>query len=156
MPPVVLPCPVADRPSSRPLPSIPTSQLFAPSKGHPLLQNHYHHATSKSGPSTSRSSSAPLAAMYRYTSSLVALDSLLQEPRVLANFLRYVHWDDFHSLALTCTACRNVLERPKLRDVVLSAFVPGYSYCLRHADVDILPSIAIQFSDLGNFSEHCI
>jgi len=150
---VVLTCPLADRPSSRPLPSIPTSQLFASqaSKARPLLQNHYHHATSKSGPSTSRSSSAPLSGMYRYTSSRVALGSLLQEPRILANFLRYVHWDDFHSLALTCTACINVLERPKLRDVILSAFVPGYSYCLRHADVDILPSIVIQFSDLGNF-----
>jgi hypothetical protein len=86
----------------------------------------------------------------------ISLVSVLQEPRILASFLRYVHWDDFQSLALTCTACSNVLQHPKLRDVVLSAFVPSYWYCLRHADVDSPSNIAVLFSNLSRFSEYSI
>jgi len=86
----------------------------------------------------------------------ISLVSVLQEPRILANFLRHVHWDGFQSLALTCTTCSNVLQHPKLRDVVLSAFIPGYRYCLRHADVDTPSSITVQFSHLSRFSEYSI
>lgn len=86
----------------------------------------------------------------------ISLVSVLQEPRILANFLRYVHWDDFQSLARTCTTCSNVLQHPKLRDVVLSAFIPGYQHCLRHADVGTTSSITVQFKDLSRFGEYSI
>jgi hypothetical protein len=152
---VVLPCPVADRRPSRPLPSIPTSQLLGSSKTLPSLPNESHHVPKpKSRPITLRSSSTSLAYTSRMTP--ISLVSVLQEPRILASFLRYVHWDDFQSLALTCTACTNVLQHPKLRDVVLSAFVPSYWYCLRHADVDSPSNIAVQFSNLSRFSEYSI
>ncbi|KAI0300902.1 hypothetical protein BC826DRAFT_1160985, partial [Russula brevipes] len=73
--------------------------------------------------------------------------------RILANFLRYVHWPDFQSLALTCTTCRNVLHHPELRDAVLSAYVPGYQCCRRYADADVVSSkhVDIQFIDLIHF-----
>lgn len=82
-----------------------------------------------------------------------SLGSVLQEPRILARFLHYVPWHDFQSLALTCSACSNVLHRPKLRTAVLSRFVPGYRYCLHYADRDTVSSIDVQISDLSNFSE---
>jgi hypothetical protein len=85
-----------------------------------------------------------------------SLGSVLQEPRILTSFLRYVRWRDFQSLALTCTTCSNVLHHPKLRDAVLSRFVPGYRYCLRHANADTLSSIDVKFSDLSHFSEYSI
>jgi hypothetical protein len=90
---------------------------------------------------------------YMPASPRLSLVSVFQEQRILANFLRYIKWHDFRSLALTCTACRNVLHHPKLRNVVLSAFVPGFRYCLRHADLDSSEDIGIQFHDLNDFSE---
>jgi hypothetical protein len=85
-----------------------------------------------------------------------SLGSVLQEPRILTRFLRYVRWHDFQSLALTCRTCANVLHHPKLRDAVLSRFVPGYRYCLRHGDADTISSIDVEFSDLNHFSEYRI
>ena len=151
---VVLTCPFADPPPSRPLPSIPVSQLLGPSKPLPLLPKQARHAAPKLKPSTLRPSSASLTRMS--TMVPISLVIVLQQPRILTTFLRYVHWDDFQSLALTCPTCSNVLQHPKLRDVVLSAFVPGYSYCLRHADVGTPTSITLQFSDLDHFSEYSI
>ena len=87
-----------------------------------------------------------------YASTPTHLSRALQEPRVLTNFLRYLQWYDFQSLGMTCTSCRNFLQHPKLRDVVLSAFVPGYQYCLRHADLGAARDVEIQFSDLNCFS----
>jgi hypothetical protein len=82
-----------------------------------------------------------------------SLGSVLQEPRILTRLLRYVRWHDFQSLALTCRACSNALHHPKLRNAVLLRFVPGYRYCLRHADPDTISSIDVGFSDLSHFSE---
>lgn len=84
----------------------------------------------------------------------ISLVSLLQEPRILVHFLRYVPWDDFQSLVLTCAAYSHVLWHPNLRDIVLSAYVPGYSYCLRHTEIHARSSITVQFSDLSQFSEY--
>lgn len=85
-----------------------------------------------------------------------SLSSVFQEHRILARFLRYVRWRDFRSLALTCRACSNVLHNPELRDAVLSRFVPGYRYCVRHADAETVGSIDVKFSDLSHFSEYSI
>jgi hypothetical protein len=80
------------------------------------------------------------------------LSKALHEPRVLTKFLRYLQWHDFWSLAMTCTSYRNLLHHPTLRDVVLSAFVPGHQYCLRHADLSTAGDIEVRFSDLSYFS----
>ena len=80
------------------------------------------------------------------------LSRVLQEPRVLTKFLRYLQWHDFRSLAMTCTFSRSLLQHPKLRDVVLSAFVPGYQYCLRSADLRAAGDVELQLSDLSCFS----
>lgn len=151
MPTLVLPCPVANPSSSNPFQSIPMSQLLGSSKPLPLLPTHKRrHATAPI--SRPRPSSTYLSPMFTWTP--VSLVSVLQEPRILANFLRYVRWDDFQSLVQTCAAYSHVLQHPNLRDVVLSAYVPGYSYCLHHADIDTRRSIAVQFSDLNHFSEY--
>ena len=126
------------------------SQLLGSSKPLPLPPTHKpRHAAPKSRPSKSRSS---LSSMFTWTA--ISLVNVLQEPRILTNFLRYVHWNDFQSLVLTCTPYSRVLQHPNLRDIVLSAYVPGYSYCLRHADINARSSIAVQFDDLSHFSEH--
>ena len=147
---IVLPPPVTDAPRMHPLPSILISTPEMAGSSVPLLSppNQLHYAPSRSGKSTSRTSLAMAPSG--------SLGSVLQEPRILARFLRYLRWHDFQSLALTCRACSDVLHHPKLRDAVLSRFVPGYRYCLRHADVDAVSSIDAQFSDLSHFSEYWI
>jgi hypothetical protein len=149
---IVLPYPLADPPRSRPLSSISTPKTTKPL---PPLPVQPHYVPAGSGPSTSRPSLALAPSAWRPVRRS-SICSLLQQPRILACFLRHVHWHDFQSLALTCSACRNVLHHPKLRDAVLSRFVPGYRYCLRHADVNTVSSIDVQFGDLSYFSEYCI
>lgn len=151
---IVLPLPVrvVDPPRSRPLPSVSTSGIVGSLKPLPALPNQAHRAPPKSQPSTSRASLAPAPSGSALTRG--SLGSVLQVPRILSRFLRYVPWHDFQSLALTCSACSNVLQHPKLRNAVLSRFVPGYRYCLRHADVGTVSTIDVQFSDLSHFSEY--
>ncbi|KAI0001408.1 hypothetical protein BJV74DRAFT_882370 [Russula compacta] len=146
---IVLPFPGADPSRSHPLPSIPNPQVVGSSEPLPSLPNQSLYDAPESGPSTSRPSLASPSCMS--SSTHLPLSSVLQEPRILVTFLRYVRWRDFQSLFLTCTTCSSVLQHPKLRDAVLSAFVPGYRYCLRHADVDIPRNIDVQLSDLSHF-----
>jgi hypothetical protein len=147
---IVLPIHIGDPTRSRSLSSISTSETVGPSKPLPSLPPQPNYVPSRSRPSTSRASWAVPSSHMRPG----YLGSVLKEPRILACLLRYVRWRDFRSLALTCRACSNVLQHPKLRDAVLSRFVPGYRYCLRHADADtISSSIDVGFSDLSHFSE---
>jgi hypothetical protein len=147
---IVLTAPVADPTRSRPL----SSEIAGSSKPLPSLPTQLSYVPSASRLSTPRASLAmPPSAMRPASGSL---GSVLQEPRILARFLRYVRWHDFQSLALTCRTCCSVLHHPKLRNAVLSRFVPGYRYCLRHADADTISSIDVGFSDLIHFSEHSI
>ena len=147
---IVLPPPVADAPRTHPLPSIliSTPEMAASSVPLHSLPNQPHRVPQGTGKSKSRTSLAMAPSG--------SLGSVLQEPRILTRILRYLRWHDFQSLALTCRACSDVLHHPKLRDTVLSRFVPGYRYCLRHADVDAVSSIDVEFSDLSHFSEHTI
>ena len=148
---IVLPIPIRDHTRARPLPSIPTSETVGSSRALHSVPPQPNYVPSASWPSASRASFAAPSSGMRPGS----LGSVLQEPRILARLLRYVRWHDFQSLALTCRACSNVLQHPNLRDAVLSHFVPGYRYCLRHADPDaISSSIDVEFSDLSHFSEY--
>jgi len=153
---IVLTVPVADPTRPRPLLSISTSEkLVGSSKPLPPLPvqpRPSHVPPPGSRPSTFRASLAVPPSVMRHGS----LGSVLQEPCILARLIRYVRWHDFRSLALTCRACSNVLHHPKLRDAVLSRFVPGYRYCLQHADADTISSIDVEFSDLSHFSEYRI
>ena len=147
---IVLPIPVTDPTLSRPLSFISTLDIVGSSKSRPSLPPKPYYVPSGSRPSTSRLSLSVPSSVLRPR----ILRSVLQEPRILACFLRYVRWHDFRSLALTCRACSNVLHHPKLRDAVLSRFVPGYRYCLRHADINTISGLDVQFSDLSHFSEY--
>ncbi|KAH9002995.1 hypothetical protein EDB86DRAFT_103950 [Lactarius hatsudake] len=152
MPTIVLP-PLDDRRASRPLPPIPNSHGARSSKVPFLLSSapSLDHAPNP-GVSTLRTSYAHSShTSYMPAPAPAPLSRALQEPRILTHFLRYLQWHDFRSLAMTHTSCRDLLQHPKLRDVVLSAFVPGYQYCLRHADLSASGDIEVRFSDLSHF-----
>lgn len=151
---IVLPMPLA-APRSRPLPSLSSSGIVGSSRPLPPLPNQPHHVPPpESVASTPRRSRASATLAPSGSTLRGSLGSVLQEPRILTRFLRYVPWHDFQSLALTCSACSNVLHLSKLRNAVLSRFVPGYRYCLHYADLDTVGSIDVQISDLTNFSEY--
>ncbi|KAI0264399.1 hypothetical protein BC834DRAFT_261510 [Gloeopeniophorella convolvens] len=153
-----------DRVHSRRLPPTPPSETAPlssnrhfPLSSRPPSLHHGHPDPSEPGPS--RLSMPPSSegirlrtfSAYKLASSRFSLSSVLQKPRILANFLRYTSWPEFRSLALTCKACRNVLKHPELRDAVLSAFIPGFDYCLRRADLDAYRDIEVRFIDLNHF-----
>ena len=147
--------PQGDRRTSRPvttLTSIPNWHDAGPSKGLPFplpSPPSLYHAAPHPGASALNTS-------YTFSSFMPApaatLSRTFQEPRVLTHFLRRLQWHDFWSFTSTCTSFRNMLGHSKLRDAVLSAFVPGYQYCLRHADLSASGDIEVRFSDLNYFS----
>ncbi|KAI9511852.1 hypothetical protein F5148DRAFT_1280399 [Russula earlei] len=143
---IVLPFPVDDPSRSSPLPSIENSHLIGSSKSLPELPDESLYDAAGYLAFTTLEALSPSP-----PGISISIVSALQEPRILANFLRYVRWHDFYSLALTCTACSNVLEHPELRDVVLSAFVPGYRDCLCIADLYTSRVINFQLRDLSHF-----
>ena len=134
-------------------PSIPSSLIAGPPRGLPcsLLSGPSLYQVPESGSFTFGTSTPLVSDMP--VSTPISLVSVLQEPRILTTFLRYIRWHDFRSLALSSAACRNVLQHPELRDAVLSAYVPGYQYCLRYADLDSSADIDVQLHDLNDFSE---
>ncbi|KAI0062266.1 hypothetical protein BV25DRAFT_665226 [Artomyces pyxidatus] len=81
----------------------------------------------------------------------LSLNNLLQKPSILHRFLLYTPWDDFRALAQASKESRNILRHPELKDVVLSRFVPGYSYCLRYADMQSFREVEVGFYHLDLF-----
>ncbi|KAI0043813.1 hypothetical protein FA95DRAFT_1545863 [Auriscalpium vulgare] len=80
-----------------------------------------------------------------------SVTNVLQNSAVLHRFLLYAPWEDFRSLAQVSKECMNVFHQPQLKDVVLSRFVPGYSHCLRHADLQAFRVVEVGFLDLDLF-----
>ena len=80
-----------------------------------------------------------------YISSLI---STLQIPSILAAFVSHLDWAELHPLFITCKTLREVFRESALRDVVLSRFVPGYSHCLRHRDMNHYQDVQVSMHDL--------
>lgn len=84
-----------------------------------------------------------------------ALTKVVKHPAVLARLLTALPWHSFHSLLGTCREFRELLARTELRDVILSAYVPGYRACLGHSSTHGLQLLDIDMSDLALLSESC-
>jgi len=80
-----------------------------------------------------------------YISSLIAT---LQIPSILATFISHLDWVELHPLFITCKTLREVFRDSALRDVVLSRFVPGYSHCLPHRDMNHYQDVQVSMHDL--------
>ena len=83
----------------------------------------------------------------------------LRDPRLLAAFLQWTPWHDFHALMNSCRDCRLALWAiDECRVTILSHFVPGYSYALELSGLEQSPDIRIDFHQLSLLSEssrHC-
>ncbi|EPQ54368.1 hypothetical protein GLOTRDRAFT_139664 [Gloeophyllum trabeum ATCC 11539] len=81
-----------------------------------------------------------------------SLIDTLRQPRILSCFLTHTSWRDFN--ALTCTSRQlrwTLFRQPELKDVVFSNYVPGYRFCLRHADLDRHREMKVTLRDLNFF-----
>lgn len=72
----------------------------------------------------------------------------LKQPRILARFLQFIPWADFYVLLSTCSDIRHLWDTRDFRDAVLSHFVPGYSYALKHSDLSKCQDLDISLQDL--------
>ncbi|KAG2133248.1 uncharacterized protein EDB93DRAFT_1093368 [Suillus bovinus] len=72
----------------------------------------------------------------------------LKQPHILARLLQFMQWADFYVLLSTCADMRFLWDARDFRDVVLSHFVPGYSYALRHSKSFNCQDLDISLQDL--------
>ncbi|KAG2072791.1 hypothetical protein BDR04DRAFT_1095937 [Suillus decipiens] len=77
----------------------------------------------------------------------VAVHSLKQ-PHILARLLQFIQWADFYVLLSTCVDMRRLWDTRDFRDIILSHFVPGYSYALQHCDLSKYQDLDISLQDL--------
>lgn len=72
----------------------------------------------------------------------------LKQPHILACLLQFIQWPDFYALLSTCVDMMHLWDTRDFRDVILSHFVPGYSYALRHRDFSKHQDLDISLQDL--------
>lgn len=72
----------------------------------------------------------------------------LKQPHILARLLQFLQWADLYSLLSTCADMRHLWDTRDFRDTILSHFVPGYSYALRHCDLSKYQDLDISLQDL--------
>lgn len=81
-----------------------------------------------------------------------ALRRMLTDPRLLARLLSVLSWQSFHALVSTCRTYRATFSSPKLRNAVLSRFVPGYRLCLADREA-VEVAVDVSLHDLAIFGE---
>ncbi|RPD60127.1 hypothetical protein L226DRAFT_463125 [Lentinus tigrinus ALCF2SS1-7] len=134
--------PVATKTRDRPLPPIPVPTRLSPSSSRP------------SSPAASGlgriSSHTPRHLPRPSRHSRLMLFRALREPRLLAAFLQWTTWRDFHALMNSCRDCRlAVWASDECRAIILSQFLPGYSYALELSGLEQNSDIHIDFHQLS-------
>lgn len=111
-------------------------------------------------PSTAKVSSSPkvsslgIQRSYNLSSSLphcaktFRLQTTLQYPSILAQFIAYMDWFDLYHLLCTCQHIRNMFQDTGLRDVILTRYLIGYGRCLRTRDLNHFQDVQISIHDL--------
>ncbi|KAI0671790.1 hypothetical protein C8Q78DRAFT_1030874 [Trametes maxima] len=128
---------VSPRRSERPLPPIPSSSRADPGAVLPPMRSI---VSRRSTPTRVPRPSARSPRLLSYA---------LTQPGVLGRLLGAVSWPDFHALASTCRSLRQCLtSNPECQAVVLSQFVPGYSYASALGDSEQKSDIQVDFHQL--------
>ncbi len=77
----------------------------------------------------------------------------LRDPRLLAAFLPFTSWQDFHALMNTSRDCRlGLWAIDECRAVILSNFVPAYSYALESAGLEQSSDVRLDFHQFALLS----
>jgi hypothetical protein len=72
----------------------------------------------------------------------------LKQSHILARLLQFIQWPDFYALLSTCVDMKHLWDTRDFRDFILSHFVPGYSFALRHRDLSKYQDLDISLQDL--------
>ncbi|KAH9838281.1 uncharacterized protein C8Q71DRAFT_705292 [Rhodofomes roseus] len=141
--------PISPKGKERPLPPLPIPSKEslpgrAASPGPSVLSSRTLGKSPEAGPSRSR----PLSLSWSFASRRT-LGRALKQPRVLACLLDVSSWGDIHALLSTCKEFRHGLLRdPGCREVLLSFYVPGYSFAAHTADMQQVRGVKADFHDL--------
>ncbi|TBU42377.1 hypothetical protein BD309DRAFT_189398 [Dichomitus squalens] len=131
--------PVSTKSRERPLPPIPSAWTDAPSSLRPPLTSvPGADQIISSRPSRSRHVPRPSKRSPRM------FFRALKAPSLLAAFLPTTTWQDFHALLNACRAFRHDLWAiDDCRHIILSYFVPGYTYALQLCDIHQMSDVRI-------------
>ena len=116
------------------------------SRGSPSEDTNY----SDSGYAPS-SLSAPRMRQSLASPSLPSLQTALRHPRVLECLLSLLSYGAFNALTSSCLELRNLMQKPALKDVILSRFLPGFRSLLRSKAPELFIDVRATISDLNIF-----
>lgn len=91
----------------------------------------------------SRSRSHPSSPMQRL------LQAVLHTASILASLVAHLDWIELYPLLCSCKGLYDIIQDLPLRDVVLSRFLQGYAFCLRHRDMLLYQDVPITTHDLN-------
>jgi hypothetical protein len=81
------------------------------------------------------------------------LKNALGHPRILECLLFLIPYEDFNALTSSCSELRNLMERPALKDTILSCLLPGFRSLLRFKNRELFVDVRITIGDLNIFRE---
>lgn len=77
-----------------------------------------------------------------------AFVTCLKDSRVLSVCLSYIPWADFHILTRTCRDLRHLMRNPRLREVILGKYVPGFKYALENREMERFREVPVTLHHL--------
>ncbi|KAF9778958.1 hypothetical protein BJ322DRAFT_464708 [Thelephora terrestris] len=80
-----------------------------------------------------------------------SLQSVLRLPRILGCLLSFIPYEDFNALTSSCTEFRKLMEKPALKDTILSCFLPGFRSLLRFKNPELFVDVHVTIGDLNTF-----
>ncbi|KAF8554616.1 hypothetical protein OG21DRAFT_1508734 [Imleria badia] len=73
---------------------------------------------------------------------------VLRQPRLLAQLLRYTHWDDLYALFASCAGIRYLWASRDIRDLILSHYLSCYRTAVRQRDISALQDVDVTLHDI--------
>ena len=80
-----------------------------------------------------------------------SLQGALRHPRILESLLSFIPYGDFSALTSSCSELRNLMQKPALKDAILSSFLPGFRSLLRSKAPELFVDVRVTVSDLNIF-----
>ncbi|KIJ52581.1 hypothetical protein M422DRAFT_243366 [Sphaerobolus stellatus SS14] len=99
-------------------------------------------------------SSYGYTSLTRVSEFMSSFNDVWFEPNILRRLLRYIYWDDYRALVRAVPSLKHLFEKQHTRDIVLAAFVPGFTEAGRKNiwDDEHVPVVYTDLEDLITLS----
>jgi hypothetical protein len=67
--------------------------------------------------------------------------------------MSFIPYEDFSALTSSCSELRTLMQKPALKDAILSCFLPGFRSLLRSKAPELFVDVRVTIGDLGIFRE---